>query len=611
MEIDVSNPASCFSFFYVLSFGVTFTLFIVLSNRLKIPLRSVLLLLTTVTLCTIIGSRLSTIPVSQWGQIIVSGRYEEYNGRYAIGGLLLGLAGLVLSLYLLRIDKSILNLYAWISPIGFGIQKIGCFFNGCCYGKHSDLPWSIQYPIGTSAHYHQLLNGLIEKSTSHTLSLHPVQLYETLLFFLISFIVWKSLKFWKKTWSALIFSLMLFCIFRFFIEFLRDPSSSNFETRYIAGISLIQWFLLSAGFVSFIMLIVYENQRGLVYADLHEHKKSLVNPALYILTVSAVIYGFRGLFTTFELLSLNLKFVPAVILTALYVFKSLKIVRIKLATTSFFALPLLLVSQTFLPDSTKSLSYKDFYSQYKSYKRIDLNTSFGNYYNNLYYNPHEGECGTTYTTEDYNYLYWVTGGGISDIKTEGKSIYTKGINIYGGILEEKNITKQWEKKNLLFGINPYIKYDLKWVGFGVGAHIGNIRWVPLEPMKQASVTRGTRFSPILPEVFFRFGRRDILDVQYSYGFNSPTSIPVLLNEFSIGTGFGYRTDYNLRVGSAFSQNYSTMFISGEAAIGKKLGLTFKYNFGGDDFYLTDNYAYSIERRGRFLFGANYRFGFKK
>jgi hypothetical protein len=335
-----------------------------------------------------------------------------------------------------------------------------------------------------------------------------------------------------------------------------------------------------------------------------------MNYLVYVLSVSAVIYAFRGFFTQFELISLNLKFIPAIILTAFYVFSSIKIVRIRVAATSLLILPLFLMSQTFLPDSIKTLSYKDFYSQVKSYKRIDLNTSFGNFYGDLKYNPHKGECGTTYTTEDYNYLYWITGGGISEVKKEGKSIFTRGINLYGGIFEEKNITKQWDKKDFLFAVNPYIKYDLRWVGFGIGAHVGNIRWVPLEPIDKTSFNRGTRFSPVLPEVLFRFGRRDILDVQYSYGFNSPTSIPVLLNEFSIGTGFGFRTDYNLRFGTAYSQSYSTTFISAEALIGKKIGLTFKYNFGGDNFVLSNNYTYNIERRGRFLFGASYRFGFK-
>jgi prolipoprotein diacylglyceryltransferase len=611
MKIDISDPAFWFALFYVLSFGVTFVLFIIFSSRLKIPLRSVLLLLATVTLFTIVGSRLSTIPLAELGQIILSGRYEESHGRYAIGGLISGLLGLVLSQHVLRINKGLINLYAWIAPIGFAIQKMGCFFNGCCYGKPSELPWSIQYPIGTNAHYNQLYNGLINNDAVFSYGVHPVQLYEVILLLLISYIVWRSQKLWKRTWSTLIFSLILFSVFRFSVEFLRDPASSDFDSRYILGISLIQLFLLFAGIVCSFILLLYEKRTKTVFKDLPLAEQSLGDPALYILSVSALIYAFRGLFTPFELFSLNLEFIPAVLLTAWYFFRSIKIVRIKLATTSFFVLPLFLTTQTFLPDSTKTLSYRDFYNQVKSYKRIDLNTSFGNFYNTLSYNPHEGECGTTYTQEDYNYLYWLMGGGFSKIKTDEKSITSMGINVFGGTLEEKNLTKQWEMTEFLFGVNPYIKYDLKWAGFGVGAHIGNIRWVPVNPIDNATFERGTRFSPVLPEVLLRVGRKDILDLQYSYGFNLPTSIPVLLQEISIGTGFGFRTDYNLRFGAAFSQNYSTKFISAEALLGKKVGLTFKYNFAGEDFYFSHNYNNVIERRGRFQFGANYRFGFKK
>jgi prolipoprotein diacylglyceryltransferase len=611
MIIDISNPSFYFAFFYVLSFGVTFALFIIFSSRLKIPLRSVFLLLATVSLFTIVGSRLSAVPFSDLGQIILSGRFEHSHGRYAIGGLLFGLFGLLLSQRILRIDKGIISLYAWIAPIGFGIQKMGCFFNGCCYGIPSDLPWSIQYPISTNAHYDHLYNGLINKSTAFSLGVHPVQLYEVILLFLISYIVWRSQKILNKKWSALIFSLILFSVFRFSIEFWRDPSSSNFDIRYILGISIVQWFLLFMSIVCSIILVLYEKSTGNLFKNLPEDESTLINPALYILSVSAIIYFFRHLFTPFELFSLNLEFIPAVLLTAYYVFRSMKIVRMKLATTSFFVLPLFLITQTFLPDSTKTLSYRDFYNQIKSYKRVDLNTSFGNFYNNVSYDPREGECGTTYTQEDYNYLYWLIGGGFSNIKTDKNSITAMGINVYGGTLEEKNLNKQWEKTDFLFALNPYIKYDLKWIGLGAGVHLGNIRWVPLRPIDKTSFDRGTRFSPILPEVLVRVGRRDILDLQYTYGLNSTTSIPVLLNEISLGTGFGFKTDYNLRFGSAYSQNYSTKFISAEALLGKQLGLTFKYYFAGEDFYSTNNYSNIIERRGRFLFGANYRFGFKK
>ena len=105
--------------------------------------------------------------------------------------------------------------------------------------------------------------------------------------------------------------------------------------------------------------------------------------------------------------------------------------------------------------------------------------------------------------------------------------------------------------NFLFGVNPYIKYDLNWVGLGVGAHVGNIRWVPQSPIDQIKFNEGTRFSPIMPEVYFRVGRRDILDIRYTYWSDFPSPFPVLLHEFSIGSGFSFKTDFSLRLGGAF------------------------------------------------------------
>jgi hypothetical protein len=306
-----------------------------------------------------------------------------------------------------------------------------------------------------------------------------------------------------------------------------------------------------------------------------------------------------------------MKFVPAIFLTAYYAYQSLKTVRFQLATTSFFILPLFLIAQTLSPDSTKSVSIKDFYqNQVKSYKRIDMGTSFGEYYNTVSYNPHEGECGTEYTREDYKNVYRIAGASISTVTKEGKSITTSGINLYGGPNKEISLTKHLEKTNFLFGVNPYIKYDLNWVGIGTGAHVGNIRWVPGKPIEETKFDRGTRFSPIMPEVYLRVGRRDILDLKYTYGFNFPTSLPVLVHEFSIGSGFSYKTDFSLRLGRTFINNNSYTFITAEGLLDKQLGLTFKYNFGGEDFYSHDSYE-NIKRKGRILFGVNYRFGFQK
>ncbi len=608
MKIAISDPAFYFAFFYISSFLIPIVLIIYFTIRLKIPLWSVFLILTSVTLCTIVGSRLFTIPVSEWGQIISTGRFEGYRGRFAIGGLIFGVAGLIISQKILGFGKPIISLYAWIAPLGFGIQKIGCFFNGCCYGRPSGLPWSVQYPAGSSAHFHQLASGMIDDKAAFSLGVIPVQLIEVICLFSISYIVWRSLGFWKKTGSALIFALVLFFTFRFGAEFLRDKAANDFNIISGTGINNQLFFLMTA-IICISVLFLYEkvvmtNVEKSLYEEV-PFKKSL----LYVLSVSILIFGFRGLFTPFEMLSVDIIFIPSVILTAYYVYKSIKTIGFQLVTTSFFVLPLLLVT-SLRPDSTKSGSVLNFYKyEVKSYKRVDLGSSLGEYYNTVYYNPHEGQCGTEYTTEDYKNIYRIEGAGFSGITKKGKSITTAGFNLYGGTNKEINMLQQEEKTSFLFGINPYIKYDIPWIGIGAGLHLGNLRWVAVNPIDQATFSRGTRYSPIMPEVYFRVGRRDIVDLKYTYGFNFPTSFPLLISEISLGSGFGMQTDYSFRVGRAFSNHDSFTFISAEGLVNKQIGLFLKYNFGGEDFYYA-NYGETLNRKGRVLFGANYRFGFK-
>jgi phosphatidylglycerol:prolipoprotein diacylglycerol transferase len=610
MKIDVSNPELYFAFFYILSFLATFILILFFSSRLKISLWSVLLMLNTVSLFTILGSRLSTIPVSQWGYIISTGKLEGYHGRFAVGGLLFGLAGLVFSQRNLGISKPIYNLYAWIAPIGFGIQKIGCFFNGCCFGRPTDMLWGVQYPVGTSVHYHQFVNGIIDERARYSLNVFPVQLLEVICLFAISYLVWHSQKHWKRPGSALIFSISLYFIFRFSSEFLRDPASSNFNNAPVGGLNIIQWFLLISGIVCLIILFLHEKRLKFFIQRPLTSEQILNRSMICIFTVSVIIFLFRRLFTPFEMLSLNIKFIPAILFTGYIALKSIKTLRYQLATTSFLVFPLLLMTQTLLQDSTKTGTIKDFYqNQVTSYKRIDAGSSLGEYFNTLSYNPQQGECGTTYTHEDYKYVYRTAGAGFSFIRKMGESLVTTGINLYGGSNKEINLSKNLEKTYFLFGVNPYIKYDLNWVGMGVGVHLGNLRWIPVKPINETTFDKGTRWSPIMPDVYLRFGRPDILDLKYTYGFNFPTSFPVLIHEISIGSGFGYKSEFNLSLGKAFSHDYSYPFIYAGGLLGKQVGLTFKYNFGGEDFYFT-NFSESSKRKGRIQFGLNYRFGFQ-
>lgn len=119
------------------------------------------------------------------------------------GGVTFGIATLVLISFLRKISiLKVLDIASLSTMIGYSIGRIGCFLRGCCYGKVCDLPWAVKFPH---------LYGLR----------HPTQIYASLSGLAIFlFLVW----FWKKKqFSGQIFciALVLYSIYRFFIEFIR------------------------------------------------------------------------------------------------------------------------------------------------------------------------------------------------------------------------------------------------------------------------------------------------------------------------------------------------------------------------------------------------------
>lgn len=604
MKIAVTDQGFIFASFYVLSFAVSLIIVIVFCIRRNIPLRLVLLMMTTISLLTILGSRLSTVPVSQWPDIIKTGSFNGQNGRFALGGLIFGLAGLILARHLLGIDRSIIRLYSWLAPLGFGIQKLGCFFNGCCYGTPSGLPWSVQYPACTNVHFYQWTHGMIAGNEAWSLPVHPVQLYEAAGLFFVCFVAWRYRNLWKKSWSALLFTLLLVCLIRFTTEFFRDPSATYTGSNYLMGIKMLQWFLiLSAAVLVMLLLISQKSARTITESSI---APSPGMTAAYLLIVSAAIFSFRGLFTKFELVSLDLKFIPAVFLTGIFVFRSLSTIRVRIATASFLTLPLFIVTLAFPQDTVRQNQPVEsiFKGPVSSFNRIDFGYSFGSYYGTVKYNPHEGFCGTVYTEEDYKYSFRLAGLGISRIKYDDKTSFTYGINMFAGREKEVNYTNWGDRTYTLYGVSPYFKYDMSWVGIGAGLSAGNLRWIPVYHMDKPDFEGGTRYSSVFPGAYLRIGRRDVADFRYIYGLNFPSSYPALVHDLSVGSGFGSIDKFNLRLGVDIG-NAPGFYFSAEALPVKQFGFNLRYDFGKKQLYESEKFF------SWFSVNANYRFGYRK
>ncbi|SFM64901.1 prolipoprotein diacylglyceryl transferase [Thermodesulforhabdus norvegica] len=92
------------------------------------------------------------------------------------------------------------------APIGLGLGRIGNFINGELYGRITEVPWAMVFPMG----------GPFPR--------HPSQLYEAFGEGLILFaILWKMQK--KNLADGMMVALFLICYgtIRFILEFFREP----------------------------------------------------------------------------------------------------------------------------------------------------------------------------------------------------------------------------------------------------------------------------------------------------------------------------------------------------------------------------------------------------
>jgi phosphatidylglycerol---prolipoprotein diacylglyceryl transferase len=105
---------------------------------------------------------------------------------------------------------------------GQAFGRIGCFLNGCCYGKVANgLPWGVQFPVDSPAYIFQRELGLIGDNARCSLSVHPTQIYASIAAALTAAFLYA---YWpRRPYDGFIFSLALIMSgsMRFFEELLR------------------------------------------------------------------------------------------------------------------------------------------------------------------------------------------------------------------------------------------------------------------------------------------------------------------------------------------------------------------------------------------------------
>lgn len=111
----------------------------------------------------------------------------DRSGLVWYGGLILGAAAVLFTMYKRRLFVwRMADVAALALALGYGIGRIGCFLVGDDYGRPTDLPWGVAFPVGlpptTAGELRSLFGVDIPASVpdSELLRVHPTQLYETL-----------------------------------------------------------------------------------------------------------------------------------------------------------------------------------------------------------------------------------------------------------------------------------------------------------------------------------------------------------------------------------------------------------------------------------------------
>jgi phosphatidylglycerol:prolipoprotein diacylglycerol transferase len=117
--------------------------------------------------------------------------------------------------------------------LAYVFGRLGCFMNGCCYGKPTPLPWGVQFP------------GNHETHPTHV---HPSQLYDSLLS--LTLYLGLAWLYRRKKFDGQVFAvyLMSYAFLRSFIEFFRGDYPS-YILGWITPAQLISALTLTAGIV--------------------------------------------------------------------------------------------------------------------------------------------------------------------------------------------------------------------------------------------------------------------------------------------------------------------------------------------------------------------------
>lgn len=191
----------------------------------------------------------------------------DRSGLVWYGGFLLGASAVLFTMHKRKLFHwGMLDVAALSLALGYAIGRIGCFLVGDDYGRPTDLPWGVAFPVGlpptTAGDLHAMFGVDIPAGIpdGQLLRVHPTQIYETLSCLVIWGIgVWLFRRQGRKgarPGLVALAVLSLLAVERFLVEILRAK-----DDRFFGPFTLAQ--MISVALVAVLLVVAWLRHRRL------------------------------------------------------------------------------------------------------------------------------------------------------------------------------------------------------------------------------------------------------------------------------------------------------------------------------------------------------------
>jgi len=126
-----------------------------------------------------------------------------------------------------------------------GVARIGCFLQGCCYGKQSDV-FGFAMPRPSVVYWRHFHDGLLGVGSQWSLPVLPTQAASSVV--ILSLALWSYARLRSGRRGVFVPTIFAYSVFRFLVEFARDDPSRNMY----GVLSTSQW--VAAGLVAAILV---------------------------------------------------------------------------------------------------------------------------------------------------------------------------------------------------------------------------------------------------------------------------------------------------------------------------------------------------------------------